>query len=162
MVLGYLRAFLAEAEGDGGPLATVTAVAWVALLVIAIGGGVSEAVIIWHGTSGIAPNIVGLAFDASNLSLYSLSAGAALLSVLAPIIVIWRTGVLPQWLVALGALEITVNVIELAGLFTRTGLNAGGYVGDIDPFVWVVWVGAMSISMLMKAPTSQKERAITA
>jgi len=36
----------------------------------------------------------------------------AIMSVLAPIIVIWRTGALPRSLVALGALEIIVNVLE--------------------------------------------------
>src|SRR6478736_6730061 len=36
--LGYLRAFLAEAEGDHAPLATVTVAAWIALLVIVVAG----------------------------------------------------------------------------------------------------------------------------
>lgn len=155
--LGYLRALLSEAEGDGGPLATVTAVSWIALFVIIIGGDVPLAVIIWHGPSGIAPSTVGLAFDGSNLSLYSLSAVAALLSVLAPIVVIWRTGVLPRWLVVLGAIEIVVNVVEIAGLFSRSGFNDGGYVDGIGPFVWVVWVAAVSICMVIKVSSTSKE-----
>jgi hypothetical protein len=48
------------------------------------------------------------------------------------------------------------------GLFSRSGFNAGGYVGGFGPFVGVVWVAAVSISMLMKTLTAQKEGAITA
>lgn len=102
--LGYLRDVLDRAEGDRSALANVTLVSWVALLVIAVAGAVPLVAVAWRGAGKIDPGIVRLAFDASNLSLYSLSATAALLSVLAPIILIWRTKVLPRWLVGLGAI----------------------------------------------------------
>ncbi len=151
--LGYLRAFLGEAEGGGAPLANVTLVAWVALIVIAVAGAAPLSVVTWHGAGGVDPQIVRLSFNASNLSLYSLSASAAILSVLAPIIVIWRSKALPRWLVGLGIVEIGVNVIELAGIFTRTGSNAGGYALGLGPFVWVLWVSAVSVAMTVKACT---------
>lgn len=155
--LGYLRAFLAEAEGGKAPLASVTVASWVALLVIAVSGAAPLTAVIWRGAGGVDAKIVGLAFDASNLSLYSVSATAALLSVLAPTVVIWRSGALPRWLVGLGAIEIVVNVVELAGLFARTGSNAAGYAGGLGPFVWVVWVAAVSVAMVMKASGASRE-----
>jgi len=150
--LGYLRSFLAQLEGGRAPLAGVTAASWVTLLVIVAAGATPLTAVVWRGAGGVNPQIASFAFDASNLSLYALSAPAAILSVLAPIVVIWRSGALPRWLVVLGAIEIVVNVVELAGLFVRTGSNAAGYVWGIGPFIWVVWVGAVSVAMLMKSP----------
>jgi hypothetical protein len=138
LFLSYLRAFLAQIEGGGAPLAGVTMASWVTLLAIVVAGATPLAAVIWRGAGGVNPQIASLAFDASNLSLYSLSAPAAMLSVLAPIIVIWRSGALPRWLVVLGSIEIVVNVAEL--------------VWGIGPFVWVIWVAAVSVAMLVKAP----------
>jgi hypothetical protein len=53
-------------------------------------------------------------------------------------------------LVVLGSVEIVVNVAELAGLFVRTGSNAAGYVWGIGPCVWVIWVAAVSVAMLVQ------------
>jgi hypothetical protein len=122
----------------------------VALLVIAVAGDTPLAAVIRRGAGGVNPQIASLAFDACKLSLYSLSAPAALLSVLAPIIVIWRSGALPRWLVVLGSVEIVVNLTEMAGPFVRTGRNAGGYVWGIGPLIWAVWVAAVSVAMLTK------------
>jgi hypothetical protein len=148
--LGYLRAFVAEVEGGKAPLASVTLASWVALLLIVLAGDAPLVAVVWRGAAGVDPQIARFAFDASNLSLYSLSATAVALSVWAPIVVIWRSKALPRWLVALGAIEIAVNVVELAGLFARTGNNAAGYAFGVGPFVWVVWVAAVSIAIVMK------------
>jgi hypothetical protein len=160
--LSYLRIFLADIEGGRAPLAGVTMVSWVTLLVIVVAGATPLAAVVWRGAGGVNPQIARIAFDASNLSLYSLSAPAAALSVLAPILVIWRSRALPRWLVVLGSVEIVVNVAELAGLFARTGSNAAGYVWGIGPFVWVVWVAAVSVAILMKAPRHGAGLAISA
>jgi hypothetical protein len=148
--LGYLRAFLARTEGDHAPLATVTGVAWVALLVIVIAGSAPLNALVWRGTDQADPKTVQLAFDINNLSLYALSATAVLLSVLAPMIVIWRWRALPRWLLVLGAAEIIANIVELGGLFSRTGANAAGYGDGVGPFLWVLWVAALSVTILMK------------
>jgi hypothetical protein len=160
--LSYLRIFLADIEGGRAPLAGVTMVSWVTLLVIVVAGATPLAAVVWRGAGGVNPQIARIAFDASNLSLYSLSAPAAALSVLTPILVIWRSRALPRWLVVLGSVEIVVNVAELAGLFARTGSNAAGYVWGIGPFVWVVWVAAVSVAILMKAPRHGAGLAISA
>jgi hypothetical protein len=157
--VGYLRAFLAEAEGGQAPLASVTLASWVALLITATAGAVPLAVVVWEGAGRVDTGIVRLAFDASNLSLYALSATAAALSVLAPIVVIGRSGVLPRWLVVLGAVEIVVNVAELAGLFSRSGGNAAGYVFGVGPFLWVVWVAAVSVCMVVRTAGAESARA---
>lgn len=149
--LGYLRSFLAQLEGGSAALAGVTTVSWVTLLVIVVAGATPLAAVIWRGAGGVNPQIAGFAFDASNLSLYSLSAAPAILSVLAPTVVIWRSSALPRWLVLLGSIEIVINVAELAGLFVRTGSDAAGYVWGVGPFVWVIWVAAVSVAMLVKS-----------
>jgi hypothetical protein len=148
--LSYLRVFLAQLEGGRAPLAGVTMASWVTLLVIVVAGATPLTAVIWRGAGGVNPQIASFAFDVSNLSLYSLSAPAATLSVLAPIVVIWRSGALPRWLVVFGSIEIVVNVAELAGLFIRTGSNAAGYVWGVGPFVWVAWVAAVSVAMLVR------------
>jgi hypothetical protein len=160
--LSYLRIFLAEIEGGRTPLAGLTMASWVTLLVIVVAGATPLAAVVWRGAGGVNPQIARFAFDVSNLSLYSLSAPAAALSVLAPILVIWRSKALPRWLVVLGSVEIVVNVAELAGLFVRTGTDTAGYVWGIGPFVWVVWVAAVSVAMLVKAPRHGAGLAISA
>ena len=117
---GYLRALLAGVEDDGAPLATTTVASWVALFVLVGAGGIPLDIVVWRGADQVDPTLVRLAFDAQNLSLYAITATAALLSVLAPCVVIGRTRVLPRWLLALGGVEIAVNLVEIAGLFSRT------------------------------------------
>ncbi|GAC1375236.1 MAG: hypothetical protein NVSMB4_03280 [Acidimicrobiales bacterium] len=146
--LGYLREFVADAEGAPAPLATVTLAAWIALFVIIVGGGIPLTAIVWRGASHVDASLVRLAFDANNLSLYAISATAAATSVLAPSVVIWRRRALPRWLMALALLEVAVNVIEVVGLFSRQGPNAGGYAAGVGPLVWVVWVVALCITLL--------------
>jgi hypothetical protein len=154
--LGYLRAFLAEAEGDHAPLATVTVAAWIALLVIVVAGAAPLTALIWRGAGRADVATVQVAFDIDNLSLYALSATAVVVSVLAPMIVIWRWRALPRCLLVLGAAVIIANIVEIAGLFSRTGANAAGYGDGIGPFVWVLWVGALSITLMMKpAPAAE-------
>jgi hypothetical protein len=148
---GYLRALVASTESAGAALASITLVSWAAVLLVSIGGAVPLVAVVWYGAARTDPGIVRLAFDASNLSLYALSAPAAALSVLVPCIVIWRTAVLARWIAVLGAVEIGVNIAELAGLFARTGVAAGGWVDGAGPFLWVVWVAAVSVAM-MRAP----------
>jgi len=148
--LGSLRRFVAAVDGEGSPLAAVTLASWVALLVIAVSGGVPLTAVIWRGAGQVDAGTVRLAFDVGNLSLYSLSASVAAVSVLAPVMVIWRSAALPRWLVVLGAIEIVVNIVELAGLFARHGWDAGGYAWGIGPFVWVVWVAAVSLCLVMR------------
>lgn len=154
--VGYLRALLAEAEisigEDGAPLATVTLIAFLVLFALAGAGGIALNVVVWRGAGSIDPDLVRLAFDAQNLSLYALTSTAALLSVLAPTVVIARTGVLPRWLIALGGIEIAVNVIEIFGFFSRSGWNTAGYAAGAGPLVWAVWLGAVSICMMLRAP----------
>ena len=153
--LGYLRAFLAGTEGEHAPLATVTVASWTALLVIVIAGSAPLTALVWRGADQADTKTVQLAFDINNLSLYALSATAVILSVLAPSIVIWRWRALPRWLLFLGAIEIIANIVELGGLFSRTGANAAGYGDGVGPFLWVLWVAALSITLLLKeAPSS--------
>jgi hypothetical protein len=150
--LGYLRALLAGVEDEGAPLATVTVASWVALFVLVGAGSIPLNVVVWRGADQVDPTLVRLAFDAGNLSLYAITATAALLSVLAPCVVIGRTKVLPRWLLAIGAVEIAVNLVEIAGMFSRNGWNAAGYAYGIGPIVWVVWVAAVSITMMLRRP----------
>lgn len=155
--LGYLRAYIAEDEGQRAPLAGVTVAAWIALFAIIFGGGIPLTAIVWRGANHVDASLVRLAFDASNLSLYALSATAAAMSVLAPSVVIWRRRALPRWLAALAFLEIAANAVELSGVFSRRGLNAAGYAAGVGPLLWVVWVAALSITLLARNAAPQVE-----
>lgn len=150
--LGYLRAALSAADDSGSPLATVTVAAWLSLFLIITAGGLLQTAIIWRGADTVDPKLAQAAFDMANLSLFSVSAAAALLSVLGPTIVIWRSRMLPRWLVALGAVEMAINVVELAGIGSRTGANAAGYAGGAGPLVWVIWVAALSVMLFRTQP----------
>ncbi len=155
--LGYLRAFIADAEGAQTPLAGVTLAAWIALFVIILGGGIPLTAIVWRGADHVDASLVRLAFDANNLSLYAISATAAAMSVLAPSIVVWRTRALPRWLMALALVAVAVNIIELFGLFSRQGPNAAGYAAGVGPLLWVVWVAALSITLLSRNRAPQPQ-----
>ena len=155
--LGYVRVTLERAGGPGPRLATVTVAAWVALVVIGTVGATLSIAIIWRGAASFDPKVVQLAFDVENLTLYALSAGAALLSVLAPSVVIWRTRVLPIWLVWLGAIEIAINLVELVGLGSRHGANTAGYAAGLGPLVWVLWVAALSVAIYQRQPRQSVE-----
>lgn len=149
--VGYLVAFVASTEGERTPLSAITLTSWVGLLAVVFGGGIPLMAVVWSGAEQIDPGIVRFAFDGSNLSLYSISAPIALISVLAPTIAIWRSGLLPRWLAALGVLEMAVNAIELVGLFSRSGDNAAGYAFGIGPVVWAAWVACVSVAMVLLA-----------
>ena len=41
-----------------------------------------------------------------------------------------------------------VNVVELGGLASREGLNAGGYGAGVGPLLWAVWVAALAIALI--------------
>jgi len=149
--VGYLVVFVASTEGERTPLSAITLASWVGLLAVVFGGGMPLMAVVWSGAGQIDPGVVRFAFDGSNLSLYSISAPIALISVLAPTIAIWRSGSLPRWLAALGVLEMAVNAVELVGLFSRSGDNAAGYAFGVGPVVWAAWVACVSIAMVLPA-----------
>lgn len=146
--LGHLVALVASTEGERAPLSSITVASWVGLLAIVLGGGAPLMAVVWSSAGQIDPGIVRFAFDTSNLSLYSISAPIALVSVLAPTIAIWRSGLLPRWLAVLGVLEMAVNAFELAGMFSRSGDNAAGYALGVGPVVWAAWVACVSVAMI--------------
>jgi hypothetical protein len=149
LFLGSLVTLLAEAEGPPRHLALLSAGAWLMLFAIIAAGMIPVAAVAWRGGSSFSPAIVRLAIDASNLSLYSLSAPVAAASVLAPTIVIWRRRLLPRWLVWLALAEVAVNVAELAGLFARSGLDASGYAAGAGPLLWILWAAVLCAALLV-------------
>jgi hypothetical protein len=149
--LGYLRAVIAGAgHPSSSALATSMVAAWVTTVAIAAAGTLPVIAIIWRGAPSADPVLAGFAYDIQTLATYAITSTAALVSIGAPSIVIWRTGVLPRWLSVLGAAEIAVNVAELSGLSTRHGAFAGGYAFGAGPLLWIVWFAAASACMTLK------------
>ena len=143
--LGHLRSAMVDAEQGRTEAASAMVVGWV-LLFATIGiGGLPLLAITWRGAAEASPELLTFAFDLNNLALYAGSAAFAATSIAVPTVVAWRTGFLPRWLVALGALEVAVNVIELIGITTRTGPNALGYAAGLGPPIWIAWVLAAAI-----------------
>jgi hypothetical protein len=145
--LAYLVSFVAEAEGGRGRLWILTLGSGVGVLAIVTSGQVPLDVVTWAGPAQYDPTLTKLAFDIANLSLYSISSVVVMILVLAPTAVIWRSGALPRWLIGVGALGITINAVEVAGLFSRGGANAGGYAEGLGPFVWLIWVASVSVCL---------------
>jgi hypothetical protein len=138
------------------PWATPTLVGWLVLLTMIVVGQAPLLAISWWGQAGTdgldsSQDVVRMAFDLDNLSLYALSAPFAALSVLGPIVLAWRTGFLPRWLVAVGVIEIGMNAVELAGIGSTSGWNTAGYAFGIGPAVWLVWVAGASVVLHRKA-----------
>ena len=145
--LAYLVSFVAQEEGGRGPLSILTLASGVAVLAIVTGGQVPLDVVTWAGPAHFDPTVTRLAFDIANLSLYPISAVVVMILVLSPTVVIWRSGGLPRWLVGVAAVEITLNAVELGGLFSRAGANAGGYAEGLGPFIWLIWVASLSVCL---------------
>jgi hypothetical protein len=136
-----------------------TLLAWVLLFAVIIAGQLPLLAVGWWGSGDGADgldtmqDVVRLAFDANNLALYAVSAPFAALSILGPCVVAWRTGLLPKWLIGIGALEVLINVAEVAGIGSSTGSNAAGYAFGLGPPVWMLWVVCASIVLYRRAPS---------
>jgi hypothetical protein len=153
--VGVLTGVLRDAEGGRGTLARAAALGWTLQLAIVAIGIVAQTAVTWRGAAGLDPHLVHFAYDLGTLSLYTVSATAVALTVGATSVVIFRSGVLPRWLVAIGVVEVAVNLIELLGLSSRSGLNAGGYAAGVGPLLWSVWAAAVAVSLarhLRRAP----------
>jgi hypothetical protein len=148
--LGYLRAVIADAHPSSTALATSMVAAWVATVAIVAAGTLPAIAIIWRGAPSTDPVLARFAYDIQTLATYAITSTTALVSIGAPSVVIWRTGVLPRWLSVLGAAEIAVNVAELSGLSSRHGALAGGYAFGVGPLLWIMWFAAASACMTLK------------
>ena len=153
--LGYLRAVISGARPSGTAAATSMVAAWVATVAIVAAGTLPAVAIIWRGAPGTDPALARFAYDIQTLATYAITSTVALVSIGAPSVVIWRTGVLPRWLSMLGAAEIAVNLAELSGLSSRHGAFAGGYAFGAGPLLWIAWFAAASACMTFKTHSRQ-------
>jgi hypothetical protein len=159
--VGIFTGVLHEAEGGRGTLARAATLGWTLQFAVVAIGILSQAALTWRGAAGVDPHLVQFAYDLGTLSLYAVSATAVALAVGATSIVIFRTGVLPRWLVALGAVEVVLNLVELAGLASRRGMNAAGYAAGVGPLVWSLWAAAASVCLarhLSRTPDGRPRR----
>ena len=136
------------AEGGRAPLAGAATVGWILLLTIASIGILVQTALTWRGAAQADPGMVRFVYDVSSLSLYAVSATAVALSVGATSVVILQTRMVPRWIAGLGLAVVAINVVELSGLASREGPNAGGYAAGVGPLVWAVWVAALAIAMV--------------
>jgi hypothetical protein len=153
--LGYLRGVIVDAQPGYTALATSMVAAWVVTIAIAAAGTLPAVATIWRGAPGADPTLTRFAYDIETLATYAITSTAALVSIGAPSVVIWRTGVLPRWLSVLGAAEIAVNVAELFGLSSRHGALAGGYAFGVGPLLWIVWFAAASACLALKTDSQR-------
>jgi hypothetical protein len=142
--IGYLYTVLIVADPPQPMLATSMIVAFVATLAIVAAGSIPVIAIVWRGAPLPGPDLIRFAYDTETLATYAATSTAAAVSIGAPCLAIWRTGVLPRWLCVLGALEIVVNLVELIGLASRHGSFAGGYAAGVGPLLWIGWFAAAS------------------
>jgi hypothetical protein len=158
--VGVFTGVLRDAEGGRGTLARAATLGWTLQLAVVAIGIVSQAAVTWRGAEGLDPHLVQFGYDLGTLSLYAVSAMAVALAVGATSVVGLRTGILPRWLVVLGAIEVAINLVELAGLGSRSGVNAAGYAAGVGPLIWSLWAAAASVSLARYLGRSRHDPAI--
>jgi hypothetical protein len=148
---GSLRGLLFEVEGGRGALATTFIVAAVILLTLFSVGVLILTTLAWRGPAGLDGTNLRLLYGMVVLASTSATSMASAASVAAPSLLIWRTGVLPKWIAGIGVLVILANIVELVGVFSRTGGNAGGSgAGMAAVPLWIIFFLATSIAMLRR------------
>jgi hypothetical protein len=149
--LGNLRGLLAEVEGGRGALATTFIVGVVLLLALFSVGTLVLTTLAWRGPGGLSDAELRFLYGAVVVASTSATAMASAVSVGAPSLLIWRTGVLPKWIAGVGVLVILANIGELIGVFSRTGGNAGGSgAGMAAVPLWIIFFLAASITLLRR------------
>lgn len=124
-------------------LTAATTASWLSLLVIF---GLSELpliAVIWRGAP-FDPSLTRAAFDIWSLGAYTGTAVVAAASIGLPCWIGFQSGLLPRWLIAIGAIEVAANVAELTGTMTTTGANAAGFAWGVAPVMWMVWAAGAS------------------
>jgi hypothetical protein len=154
--VGQLRSTLAARGGTAVALSTTMTAAWVVLMTTVIAGTLPALALVWQGVPASDPLVARLAYDMEIMGTYAAGAVAAFVSIGAPSVVIWRTGVLPRWLALLGVAEMLANVVELSGLAVRHGALAAGDADGIGALFWVVWVAAASICMVRPPRSAER------
>jgi hypothetical protein len=154
--LGQLRTLIASAGGAGAPAASTMSAGWVVLMTVVAVSTVPAMAVVWRGAADISSDLVRLAYDMQTLGTYAVSATAAMVSVAAPSIIIWRQRILPRWIAVLGFAEVAANVVELGGLSSRHGTLAGGYADGVGLILWVLWVGVASGGMALRLRANRR------
>jgi len=149
--LGQLRTVMGDSRDSARLLAATMTAAWVVLTATVLVGSLPALALIWQGPPLGEPGLVRMAYEMEILATYAGSSTAAVVSVGAPSLVIWRTGILPRWLAVLGIAEIIANLFEIFGLFSRHGSLAGGYIDGVGALLWVLWVAAASVCLAWRA-----------
>jgi hypothetical protein len=148
---GSLRGLLAQVEGGRGALATTFIVGLVLLLTLFSVGTLVLTTLAWRGPAGLSDAELRFLYGAVVVASTSATAMASAVSVGAPSLLIWRTGVLPKWIAGIGVLVILANIAELVGVFSRTGGNAGGSgAGMAAVPLWIIFFLATSITVLRR------------
>jgi hypothetical protein len=148
---GSLRGLLAQVEGGRGALATTFIVGLVLLLTLFSVGTLVLTTLAWRGPAGLSDAELRFLYGAVVVASTSATAMASAVSVGAPSLLIWRTGMLPKWIAGIGVLVILANIAELVGVFSRTGGNAGGSgAGMAAVPLWIIFFLATSITLLRR------------
>jgi hypothetical protein len=152
--LSSLRGLLGAAEGGTGSLSALvfgSGLVTVAGLVVA---GTFTAVAAFRPEETSAQ--LTRALNDAGLIGFGVVAPAFAVFFLATALVVLRTAVLPAWLGWLAVLGAATGVLSLGNLFEDSGtFSADGFLGFTLGFiVWLVWVLAASVTMLLRQGAS--------
>ncbi len=147
--LAGLRRVAAGNDGSAEALAAGGFASGVALQIVAVAGQLAFVAILWRGFT--TPEQLTLAYDVNLLSLYALTSGLSLGSVVLSSLAIVQTRALPLWPILLAVVVGAANIAEVFGLFHRTGFLAlGAGPGLIAVPAWILWMAAVSMTMLSR------------
>jgi hypothetical protein len=146
--LGRLRSALARAEGEAGRLSAVAFGAGVLTLALALGSTAVGDVLAMKVARIGDPAVTRALFELQ-MVLITFSAFAIAALVGATSIVALQTGLLASWLAYAGELLAFAWLIGGIGVFVEHGaFSSTGAFGFVVFFAWVVWVIAVSVSLV--------------
>jgi len=114
--------------------------------VVAIAGAIPFVATAWRGADD---GMLRMAYDTNLLSLYPLTAGLSIASVLLPTSSGLLTRTLPWWAALPAIIVVVANVLELIGfVFFDAGTMALGVApGLIAVPGWTLWMGITSVAL---------------
>lgn len=127
-------------------LIATTAASWMSLLIIFGLAELPLVAVIWR-SAPFDPSLTRASFDIWSLGAYAGTAVLAAASIGLPTWIGLRSGLLPRWLIAIGAIEVVANIAEVAGILTKTGVNAAGYAGGVAPIAWILWAAGAAAAI---------------
>ena len=127
-------------------LTTTMTACWLSLLTVFALSQLPVVAVVWRGAP-FDTSLTRIAFDIWVIGAYAGTAVLAAASIGLPCWIGLQSGLLPRWLIVIGAAEVAANGIELTGVMATTGTNAAGFTWGLAPLLWTAWAAGASVAL---------------